>query len=139
MADVVLLTGWREWTDYHEVCRFLDWLHRTRGISLLIHGDSGYDNARGTPVRGVDRLGGRWAHERGVQQAKIPANWTKHPKTAGTIRNGLMLDLFPQITVCAAMPGRSGTANQMRQAADRKIEIIAHEDVVHLLDTSLLV
>jgi hypothetical protein len=43
-------------------------------------------------ARGVDRLGERWAVEHGVPITRFPADWAKHGKAAGMIRNREMAD-----------------------------------------------
>jgi acyl-CoA synthetase (NDP forming) len=45
----------------------------------------------------------------------FPANWKKHGKSAGPIRNQLMLDVGkPDLVI--AFPGGSGTADMIRRA-----------------------
>jgi hypothetical protein len=36
---------------------------------------------------GIDRLGGAWAKRRGIPVKPFPADWDKHKKAAGPIRN----------------------------------------------------
>lgn len=43
-------------------------------------------------VRGADTLGEKWAEEHGVSVAEFPADWNKHGKAAGYIRNKNMAD-----------------------------------------------
>lgn len=43
-------------------------------------------------ARGVDRLGERWAEENGVPVRKCPADWSKHGKRAGILRNVFMAE-----------------------------------------------
>ena len=38
-------------------------------------------------ARGVDFLGGLWAHNRGIPVAEFPADWDKYGKRAGYLRN----------------------------------------------------
>lgn len=42
-------------------------------------------------ARGVDRLGERWAAENSVPLETYPAEWEKHGKAAGYIRNAEMV------------------------------------------------
>jgi hypothetical protein len=44
-------------------------------------------------ARGVDRLGDEWAKARGVKLEVYPADWDKHGKAAGIIRNHAMGDI----------------------------------------------
>lgn len=38
-------------------------------------------------ARGIDRLGELWAERRGIPVKRFPADWNKHGKAAGFIRN----------------------------------------------------
>ena len=58
--------------------------------------------------RGADLVARRWAEERGHTVEGYPADWAKHGKAAGFIRNRQMLDEGkPQAVV--AFPGGQGT------------------------------
>lgn len=43
-------------------------------------------------ARGADKLGERFAKEYRTNLAEFPADWDKHGKSAGYIRNGIMAD-----------------------------------------------
>ena len=43
-------------------------------------------------ARGADTLGERYAAERGLEVRRFPANWDKHGRSAGYIRNAEMAD-----------------------------------------------
>lgn len=43
-------------------------------------------------ARGPDRLGERWAKEKGVKLTVMPADWDTHGKGAGYVRNAQMVD-----------------------------------------------
>lgn len=83
----------------------LDAEHRARPFEVLIHG----------AARGADQLAGEWAKSRGVSLDVYPADWDKHGRSAGPIRNGRMLvDGKPDMVI--AFPGGKGTADMVRQA-----------------------
>jgi hypothetical protein len=42
-------------------------------------------------ARGVDLLGERWARERGISVLRFDANWEKHGRRAGILRNEQMV------------------------------------------------
>jgi hypothetical protein len=65
-------------------------------------------------ARGADALAGQWAQDRGVSQKRIPAEWIKHGRAAGHIRNAYMLLEKPDLVI--AFPGGTGTADMVRQA-----------------------
>ena len=43
-------------------------------------------------AEGADKLGEEWAEERQVACKRFPADWNKHGKAAGPIRNSQMAD-----------------------------------------------
>lgn len=72
---------------------------------------------------GADSAAGDWAKSNGVKVTSYPANWKKHGKSAGPIRNKQMLDeCDPDIVV--ALPGGKGTANMVAQAEERNIPVV---------------
>ena len=111
----VLVCGGREFEDADDLQASLDAFHEgARGpIELLIHGGA----------RGADSLAGEWAKSRGVTCIVYEANWTSEGRSAGPIRNKRMLDEgMPDMVI--AFPGARGTANMMRQARDRGLEVL---------------
>jgi hypothetical protein len=109
----------------------LNRFHEENNFTLLIHGNAGVYKqgyrAHPVAVKGADALSGRWAEEIGLQQIKVPANWTGLGNAAGMNRNKLMLDMFSP-DVCIAFPGGRGTANMMRISHDAGVRIIDVED-----------
>lgn len=74
-------------------------------------------------ARGVDSVAIDWAKVNMVECLQFPADWEKHGKSAGAIRNKQMLDEGkPDLVV--AFPGGRGTANMAKQARMRKIEML---------------
>ena len=67
---------------------------------------------------GADMLAAEVAQELGIPARAYPADWRKHGRAAGPIRNQLMLDDGkPDIVV--AFPGGKGTADMIRRAMGR--------------------
>jgi hypothetical protein len=66
----------------------------------------------------------KWAKKLALEIAYCPADWAKHGKAAGVIRNAHMLiDHKPKRVI--AFPGGSGTADMIRRAKSvRGIEVI---------------
>lgn len=93
---VALVCGGRDFNDYEIVKSALDALPFTP--SIIVHGDA----------TGADRLAQRWAIERGIHSAAVPALWKVLGKRAGSERNKTMLLLQPKYVV--AFPGGAGTA-----------------------------
>jgi hypothetical protein len=109
----VLVCGGRDFNDVGFICRELDRIRfAVGGFSMLIHGNA----------PGVDKIAGDWAASHGVAVMAFPANWARHGKAAGPIRNGLMLaEGEPDFVV--AFPGGAGTASMMRLASEAGLEV----------------
>ena len=64
---------------------------------------------------GVDRLGEEWARDNEIPVKHFPAEWRKHRRSAGSIRNGQMAEYADALI--AIHDGESrGTADMIRQA-----------------------
>ena len=82
-------------------------------IDVLIHGGA----------RGADEGGASWGESEDAKVLCFPANWKKHGKSAGPVRNRKMLEEGkPDIVI--AMPGGKGTANMVRQAEAAGVPVI---------------
>jgi len=127
----VLVCGGREYALYGELRFMMNKFHAEHKFTLVIHGDAGAykQGYRAHPVayKGADALSGRWAEEVGIQQIKVPANWTGLGDAAGMARNKFMHDMF-SIDICVAFPGGRGTSSMMKIMHDAGIEIIDVED-----------
>lgn len=111
----ILVTGGRDFADVDFLDRVLDEFHAgPRGpIGVVIHG----------AARGADSLAGAWAERRGVMVEAYVADWEGQGRAAGPLRNKLMLDEGkPDIVI--AFPGGRGTANMMKQATERGVEVL---------------
>lgn len=71
---------------------------------------------------GADTLGINWAKERGADYEVFPADWKKHGKAAGPIRNIQMID--SGIDVLIAFRGGRGTAHMMESCEKRGIKVL---------------
>lgn len=107
----IAVTGGRGYNDKATIYRVLDILNAARRISKLIEGGA----------TGVDRLCRQWAIDRGISYETVEAEWSKHGKAAGPLRNGWMLDRNPDLVV--AFPGGRGTANMKNQTRARNIPL----------------
>jgi len=108
----VLVTGGRDFDDRALLTDALDRLHAQHGFTVLIHGDAS----------GADRLSGEWAASKGIQVEARPADWKKHGRAAGPIRNSQMLDEQPELVI--AFPGGKGTADMVRKAKQAGLEVM---------------
>lgn len=74
-------------------------------------------------AKGADFLGKAWADWMGIEHEDYPADWKKHGKAAGHIRNKQMLEEGkPDLVV--AFRGGYGTANMIKQAKDAGVEVL---------------
>lgn len=110
----VLVCGGRDYSDSAHIFRALDDLHEKRGpITLLIEGGAS----------GADLVARSWAFHRYIQHVTERADWNRHGKAAGPIRNRAMLDNHSP-DVVLAFPGGKGTADMVRQATARGVEVV---------------
>ena len=85
-------------------------------ISVLIHGGA----------RGVDQMAGWFGIGCGLEVIEFKAQWDKHGKAAGPIRNQQMIDEGkPELGV--AFPGGKGTADMTRRLKAAGIRVIQLE------------
>lgn len=64
-------------------------------------------------AKGADRLGEDWAVANWIRLEEYPADWDKHGKAAGHIRNQQMLD--SGVDAAVQFPGGRGTADMRRR------------------------
>ena len=83
--------------------------------SVVLHGG----------CRGVDQVGGRWAHGHDILVKEFVADWAKHGKAAGPRRNRAMAaDADALIAFRPKGKGSPGTTNMVREADARSLIII---------------
>ena len=109
MGEWVLVFGGRDFTDWRLLYAVLDGLD----IAELCHG----------AARGADFYAGAWAQERGVTCTAFPADWAKHGKAAGPIRNQKMLDEFKP-TLAVGFPGGRGSADMEARVRRRRVRLL---------------
>jgi len=101
----VLVCGGRDFSDQQYMWALLEREHAKHKFARVIHG----------AARGADRMSGEWACQSGIPVTTFPADWAKHGKRAGPIRNQQMLDEGkPDLVI--AFPGGAGTADMVRRA-----------------------
>lgn len=110
----VLVCGGRDYDDEDTVFRELDKLRKRYGRLTIIQGGA----------RGADGLAREWAlGQSSVRLINEPADWEKHGKAAGIIRNQTMLDEHkPDMGL--AFPGGRGTADMVRRMRKAGLEVI---------------
>lgn len=111
---IVAVTGGRGYADKAAVWRELDAL----APHLLLVGDC---------PTGADRYALEWAECLNPDHGCLPqifcADWAKHGKAAGPIRNREMLAAKPDMLL--AFPGGRGTADCVRQARQLGVAVVS--------------
>lgn len=108
----VLVTGGRKYDNQARVNRVLNDLHP----SQIAQGGAS----------GADRSAALWAHETATSCYTYPADWTKHGKAAGPIRNQKMLEIF-QPDLVVAFPGGRGTEDMVDRARKAFVPVVQFE------------
>ena len=110
----VLVCGGRDFDDGARLREVLNSLHENLGpITCLVHGGA----------RGADSLAGTWATHKGIEVHAHPADWKKHGRGAGPLRNREMLNSEkPDLVV--AFPGGRGTAHMVALAKQHGYNVV---------------
>jgi hypothetical protein len=99
----VIIAGSRSITDYSLI-----------GIAVERSGFNVTAVISGCAPDGIDHLGAQWAKAKHIPIERYPANWTKHGKAAGPIRNAEMAAAAEGLV--AIWDGKSpGTRNMIYQ------------------------
>lgn len=109
----VLVCGGRKFADMPLLFHTLDGLNAEHPIAVIIEG----------AARGADSLARLWAKARHVRVEEFPADWRRHGKMAGPLRNTQMLkEGKPDLVV--AFPGDAGTMDMVDKAARAKVRVL---------------
>lgn len=108
----VLICGSRDWSNRDAISREIKKLPLD---TLIIHG----------ACAGADQMAGEIAHRFGLQVKEFPADWVKHGKAAGPIRNLQMLDQKPDLVIAfhENLNTSKGTKHTVSEAKKRGIEV----------------
>lgn len=105
----VIVCGGRDYADRATVAGILGLLRD--GITI-VHG----------AATGADTLAAEEAERWGVEVEPHPADWTRHGKAAGPIRNQQMLNTGADLVI--AFPGGRGTAHMVRIAREAGVPVM---------------
>lgn len=109
----VLVCGDRDWVGYVAITKRLCLLDQTD--TTIIHGG----------CRGADQIAGVVAERLNMDAEEYPAQWTKHGRAAGPIRNQQMLDTG--IDLVLAFHGNiiesKGTKDMVTRAEKAGVEV----------------
>lgn len=114
-----LICGGRDFEDRPFFDRVMHNVTNYWGMpKLVIHG----------MARGADTLADRWALDNGILVRGFPADWNRHGRAAGAIRNQQMLDEGrPDLVI--AFPGGPGTADMVRRAQMVGVQVVDRRTV----------
>lgn len=116
----VLVTGSRTWTDVEQLREQLDIALMThRGRVVLVSG--------ACPT-GADVLAEAWALERDVPVERHPADWEGQGKSAGFIRNGIMVESRPDIVLSFNRGASKGTEHCTAAAETAGLKVLRFTD-----------
>lgn len=116
----VLVTGSRTWTDVVKLSEQLDiaWMTH-KGRMVLVHGKC---------EKGADLQAAAWAKARGVPVEEYPADWDGQGKSAGFIRNGIMVNTRPDIVLSFNRGESKGTEHCTTAAETAGLKVLRFTD-----------
>ena len=116
----VLCCGDRNWPNEARIRRVLE-AHGLGPGDVVVHGNSGL----------ADWGAGICARDMGCDVVAVSAEWERHGRAAGPIRNQRMLDEHPDIDLVIAFHSRidasKGTKDMIRRAHDKGIPVQLEE------------
>lgn len=116
----ILVTGSRDWDDElmirSALKQYIDPLPPYADEPVVMHGD----------CRGADKIAAAQALDLGFWVEAYPADWDKHGKRAGILRNLEMLELNPDVVLAFRRNGSRGTTHMIEAAKKRSIPVVIH-------------
>jgi hypothetical protein len=112
----ILVSGSRECLNYEYMSKILS--DYTDAETVIIHGGA----------RGADSMAGKYASEKGLKVQVYPADWNKHGKAAGPIRNQQMLDEGKPDMVIAFPGDGNGTWNMINIARKANVPVRIYKE-----------
>jgi hypothetical protein len=112
---VILICGSRHIDPYRALYSLLAWQHTDASGWTIIHGDA----------PGADQAAKRIARDIGCWCEAFPADWVRHGKRAGPIRNQQMLDQKPDLVIaCIAGRMTRGTGDMVGRARKASVPVV---------------
>jgi len=113
-VKTLLVCGSRDWTDHLRIWNYLIDVRAGFGEMRLIHG----------ACRGADTLAGEIGAKIGYVVQAYPADWKKHGRRAGPIRNAQMLaEGKPDFVVAFATKLSGGTWDMVLKARKARLNV----------------
>lgn len=114
----VIVTGSRNWKDKESVRKWFGRFNTTIGSVVIVHG----------ACSGFDQIAAEVAEEYGYTVEPHPADWDKHGKKAGPMRNQEMADSGAEYAVGFPMKKSTGTWDCLRRCFDSGIPVYIVND-----------
>ena len=111
----IVCTGSRGWTDEATIQRRFRALSKGRGTHIIVG-----------EARGADEMVALEALRRGFTLSVATADWERHGKRAGPIRNRQMLDLKPDLVLAFQRGDSPGTKDTINEARRRGLPLEIH-------------
>lgn len=119
MTKRILITGSRNWDDKWKLEDILDqW-----AAAYVTIGETDVILVSGACPTGADRLAEEEAVKLGMTVERHPADWNKHGKSAGFIRNQEMVNLGADVCLAFIKDGSKGATHTLNAA--RKAGILS--------------
>jgi len=110
----IIVAGSRSFQDYGLMVQKLD--------SLFVHKEPGAIQIVSGTAQGADRLGERYARQRGLAVKQFPADWDRFGNRAAFVRNEAMAEYADALVLF--WDGQShGSAHMLRIARERKLQV----------------
>ena len=113
MRTILICGGrdYRDWDAFRLAIRTV--LKAVDGEELrIVHGGA----------TGADAMAAKWAEEHGCECVAYEADWRREGRSAGPRRNQRMLD-NEHVSLVVAFPGGRGTADMVRRAEAKGIQV----------------
>lgn len=113
----ILITGSRDWVDADLIHEAIEQYTKTGRPVVVVHGGA----------RGADRLAGAVADSLGLDVEVHPADWRRHGRSAGYIRNAEMVSAGADVCLAFIRAGSSGATHCAASAERAGIQTIRYE------------
>lgn len=113
----IAIVGGRDYADYKQLCNVLE--PYKKYCNLEICGEA----------QGADTLGKEWAKQNNIKIKSFPANWDKHGKAAGHIRNKEMAEVADFVVAFW-----NGTSRGTKNMIDNCLKLNKHILVIFYKD-----
>lgn len=114
----VLVAGSRTWPNPQAVRTALCAVHLIHAQSLTV--------VHGAGPHGVDAIADRWCRQYGIAVEKFPADWPRHGRAAGLVRNVAMIATRPDLCLAFIHHHSLGATHCARTAHDAGIPTTVH-------------